>query len=53
VPAWSLNAVYSRFRPHGAIKTFLFGFVIDLIRFGEYLLYQFCKWLGFSSRAAA
>jgi menaquinone-9 beta-reductase len=53
VPAWSLNAVYSRFRPHGAIKTLLFGFVLDLIRFGEYLLYQFCKWLGFSSRAAA
>jgi flavin-dependent dehydrogenase len=53
VPAWSLNAVYSRFRPHGPIKTLLFGFVLDSIRFGEYLLYQFCKWLGFSSRAAA
>jgi hypothetical protein len=53
VPAWSLNSVYSRFRPHGPIKTLLFGFVLDSIRFGEYLLYQFCKWLGFSSRAAA
>jgi flavin-dependent dehydrogenase len=53
VPAWSLNAVYSRFRPHGPIKTLLFGFVLDSIRFGEYLLYQFCKWLGFSSRVAA
>jgi flavin-dependent dehydrogenase len=52
VAAWSLNSVYSRFRPRGVFKTLLFGFVLDLIRFGEYLLYQFCKCLGFSSRAA-
>jgi flavin-dependent dehydrogenase len=51
VPAWSLNAVYSRFRPQGAFKTLLFGCLLDLSRMSEYLLYQFCKWP--SSRAAA
>jgi menaquinone-9 beta-reductase len=44
VPAWSLNAVYSRFRPHGACKTLLFGGLLYVLRTGEYLLYQFCKW---------
>jgi flavin-dependent dehydrogenase len=53
VPAWSLNAIYSRFRPHGACKTLLFGCLLDLSRMGEYLLYQFCKWLQPSSRAMA
>ena len=53
VPAWSLNSVYSRFRPQGAIKTLLFGFLLDLFRGGEYLLYRICRWLEPSSRAAA
>ncbi len=51
VPAWSLNSVYSRFRPHGTCKTLLFGLLLDLFRGGEYLLYQVCKWLQPSSRA--
>jgi menaquinone-9 beta-reductase len=51
VPAWSLNSIYSRFRPHGACKTLLFGFLLDVFRGGEYLLYQVCKWLAPSSRA--
>lgn len=51
VPAWSLNSVYSRFRPHGACKTLLFELLLDLFRGGEYLLYQVCKWLQPSSRA--
>ena len=50
VPAWSLNLVYSRFRPHGAFKTLAFGFLLDVIRGGEYLLYLVCKWLQPSSR---
>jgi menaquinone-9 beta-reductase len=50
VPAWSLNSIYSRFRPYGACKTLLFGWLLDLSRLVEYLLYQFCKWP--SSRAA-
>jgi flavin-dependent dehydrogenase len=44
VPAWSLNAIYSRFRPHGAVKTLLFGGLLYVVRTAEYLLYQFCKW---------
>jgi hypothetical protein len=43
VPAWSLNAIYSRFRPRGAVKTLLFGGLLYVVRTGEYLLYQFCK----------
>jgi flavin-dependent dehydrogenase len=53
VPAWSLNSVYSRFRPHGAIKTILFGCLLDLVRMGEYLLYRVCKWAQRSPRAPA
>jgi 2-polyprenyl-6-methoxyphenol hydroxylase-like FAD-dependent oxidoreductase len=53
VPAWSLNSIYSRFRPHGAFKTLLFGFLLDVSRMGEYLLYQLCKWVQPSSRAMA
>jgi menaquinone-9 beta-reductase len=52
VPAWSLNSIYSRFRPHGACKTLLFGFLLDLSRMAEYMLYQVCKWLQPSSRVA-
>jgi menaquinone-9 beta-reductase len=44
IPAWSLNAVYSRLRPYGAFKTLLFGGLLYVLRTGEYLLYQLCKW---------
>jgi flavin-dependent dehydrogenase len=53
VPAWSLNSIYSRFRPHGTFKTLLFGCLLDLFRLGEYLLYWFCKWFQPSSRLTA
>jgi len=53
VPAWSLNSIYSRFRPHGAIKTILYSCLLDLVRMGEYLLYRVCKWAQPSSRALA
>lgn len=53
VPAWSLNSVYSRFRPRGVFKTLLFGCLLDLFRMGEYVLYRLCRWLEPSSRAAA
>jgi menaquinone-9 beta-reductase len=53
VPAWSLNFIYSRFRPYGAFKTLLFGCLLDLFRTGEFVLYQFCKWVQPSSRAMA
>jgi flavin-dependent dehydrogenase len=53
VPAWSLNSIYSHFRPHGAVKTLLFGWLLGVFRTGEYLLYQLCKWLQPSSQASA
>jgi menaquinone-9 beta-reductase len=53
VPAWSLNAVYSRLQPRGAFKTLLFGGLLYVLRTGEFLLYQFCKWLQPSSQAIA
>jgi hypothetical protein len=53
VPAWSLNSVYSRLRPQGVIKTLLFGFLLDLVRMGESVLYQVCKWGQPSSEVRA
>jgi menaquinone-9 beta-reductase len=53
IPAWSLNSIYSHIRPHGALKTLLFGWLLYIFRLGEYLLYKFCKWLQPSSRMTA
>ena len=53
VPAWSLNSIYSRFRPRGVFKTLLFGCLLDLFRAGEYVLYRVCRWLEPSSRVVA
>jgi menaquinone-9 beta-reductase len=53
VPAWSLNSIYSRFRPRGVFKTLLFGFLLDMFRMGEYVFYRLCGWLEPSSGAAA
>ncbi len=53
VPAWSLNSIYSRFRPRGVCKTLLFGGLVDLFRAGEYVLYRVCRWLEPSSRVVA
>ncbi len=44
VPAWSLNAIYSRLRPRGVLKTLLFGRLLNLSRTGTFLFYRFCKW---------
>jgi flavin-dependent dehydrogenase len=53
VPAWSLNSIYSHFRPRGVFKTLLFGCLLDMFRVGEYVLYRLCRWLETSSGAAA
>jgi flavin-dependent dehydrogenase len=53
VPAWSMNLIYSRFRPRGVLKTLVFGGLLDMCRVGEYLFYRICRWLDVSSRAAA
>lgn len=43
IPAWSLNSVYSRFRPRGVVSTLLFGFLLSLFRASATILYNFCK----------
>jgi flavin-dependent dehydrogenase len=43
VPAWSLNAIYSRFRPRGVLKTLVFCSLLNLSRLGLFLFYSFCK----------
>ena len=53
IPAWSVNSIYSRLRPYGAIKTILFGCLLDLVRMGEYLLYRVCKWAQPTPQARA
>jgi menaquinone-9 beta-reductase len=51
-PAWSLNAIYSRFRPRGVLKTLLFCSLLNLSRLGMFLFYSFCKWQQPSRQAA-
>jgi len=43
VPAWVLNAVYSRIRPQGAVSTLLFGFVLNLFRTAGMVLSALCR----------
>jgi menaquinone-9 beta-reductase len=53
VPAWSLNSVYTRFRPRGVFKTLLYCSLINLSRMGTFLFYSFCKWQQPKSRVTA
>jgi flavin-dependent dehydrogenase len=53
VPAWSFNAIYSRLRPRGMLKTILFCSLLNLSRLGMRLFYTFCKWWQPSTEAAA
>lgn len=53
VPAWSFNAIYSRLRPRGLLKTFLFCSLLNLSRLGMCLFYNFCKWQQTSRQSAA
>jgi len=43
IPAWSLNSVYSRFRPRGVVSTLLFGFLLNIFRTAATIFYDFCK----------
>ena len=52
VPAWSFNAIYSRLRPRGVLKTLLFCSLVNLSRLGMRLFYSFCKWQQPSQQAA-
>jgi flavin-dependent dehydrogenase len=46
VPAWALNAVYSRLGPKGVVSTLLFGFVLTLFRTASIAMSALCSWLG-------
>jgi flavin-dependent dehydrogenase len=50
VPAWVLNAVYSRIRPEGVVSTFLFGLVLNLFRTAGIVLSALCS-LGGARKA--
>jgi hypothetical protein len=43
VPAWSLNAVYSRLRPRGVVATLMFDCLLSLFRATASVLHGFCK----------
>jgi flavin-dependent dehydrogenase len=43
IPAWSLNAVYSRMRPSGAVSTLLFGFLLGVFRACGSLFNSYCR----------
>jgi flavin-dependent dehydrogenase len=43
VPAWSLNLVYSRLRPKGLIRTWLYGSMLKLFRAAANLYDGYCK----------
>jgi flavin-dependent dehydrogenase len=49
IPAWSINNIYSRIRPSGAISTILFGMFLATLRGAMNLFYWFCA----RSRSAA
>jgi menaquinone-9 beta-reductase len=43
IPAWSINHLYSRFRPRGLFGTMLFGLLLWSIRSSLAVYYWFCK----------
>jgi menaquinone-9 beta-reductase len=43
IAAWSLNAVYSRLRPEGAVSTIIFGLVLNLFRAASVVYWALCK----------
>jgi hypothetical protein len=52
VPAWVLNAIYSRIGPAGVVSTLLVGFVLNLLRTAAVVLNALCRWLGDPRKAA-
>ena len=43
IPAWSINNIYSRVEPRGAVSTALFGLFLAVLRAAMNILYWFCK----------
>jgi menaquinone-9 beta-reductase len=42
-PAWSMNLVYTRMKPHGVVSTFLLGLFLAGFRASAWMFYQLCK----------
>jgi hypothetical protein len=40
-PAWSMNVVYARLKPSGALKTVLLNAILGFFRFGAWLVYWY------------
>jgi hypothetical protein len=40
-PAWSMNVVYARLKPSGALKTILLNSILGFCRFGAWLVYWY------------
>ena len=43
IPAWSINNIYSRVEPRGAVSTALFGLFLAVLRAAMNILYWFCR----------
>src|SRR3984957_14183457 len=43
IPAWSMNHLYSRFRPEGLVSTMLFSVALQTFRMALSIYYWFCK----------
>jgi len=43
VPAWSINALYSRIRPQGLVSTALFSLFLALLRSAAWLFHWLCR----------
>ncbi|MFN7997045.1 MAG: tryptophan 7-halogenase [Bryobacteraceae bacterium] len=44
--AWSINALYSRFRPRGPLKTWAFGVFLDVLKLAASIFSRMCSVLG-------
>jgi flavin-dependent dehydrogenase len=40
-PAWSMNVVYARLKPSGALSTLLLNLILDTLRASAWLFYRF------------
>jgi len=43
IPAWSINNIYSRIEPRGAVSTVLFGLFLGTLRAAMNVFYWFCR----------
>jgi menaquinone-9 beta-reductase len=45
-PAWTMNLLYARLKPHGIFSTFFLGLILGFFRAGGWLFYRICKLLS-------